>query len=42
MQYKISIILETEDEAVVDDLIHVLETTAPYMADNVVVMSEML
>lgn len=40
MQYEITIKLDSDDEEAVGDLIRIVELTAPYMVDNIVVTSK--
>jgi hypothetical protein len=40
MQFKITVIGEHDDKEVINDLVKVIELTAPYMTDNVVVTCE--
>ena len=40
MEYKITLHVQIDDEETLEDFITILETTVPYIADNVVVTSE--
>lgn len=41
MKVVITVQIEARDSETVDDLIQIIETTASYMADNVMVTSEL-